>query len=817
MNARFGGPLRTAVLAGLGLLFSIAVTAPPAVYAADASTVSGTVVTTDGAPVAAATVTLSGPAREQTATDAKGTFHFGNVTPGVYSVTVTKAGFDAYRTDDVAALAGNTEVVNVTLAQLTFSSLRTIASVSTRAPGVAPINKSTASISSISGQVFADQGQQQVIKVLNETPGIITSPYNPGNGNPSNGASPASAQTPQIRGALPYETESLIDGHPVSVGSAGSYSPNLLNPWLLQDVELVKGPGSMPEEINYAINGTVNYRTLQPTPQNKDAVMLGYDNWGGVSTGFKATGSTANHKFGYAVGYVTDGAPGPLKNFTYDATQLPLDSGPPGGPYYINGQQVAMVGGPVGLAPAPPQFAPYAGMGLNFADPVVGCCFKSDTGYHATSELAKAVVNFTNNTSLTLSYLGGQSVNGNGDPNFYSAALVGNTGLPAAFFAPCGTASAPLTCSPYATTTTYNCAGGGGAPACNTAVPFDITSVNGAGYTWTQQNLFQGEFRTTLGSTGTVLARYYTGSLNQYALLGSSGSQLTYSMNTWGTIPLCPTGTTLDKTTFMCDSSGGPVAPVNTTFTGQQATFTTANFPNTFTTNDAMNGETLEVQELLGENTLTLAYDHSEQASASTADEPSVGIIVNSPVKGSKQTFQTFSLRDNVMLTPKVELNVGDYLINYLSHYSIDGGKTWNDASHAYNEPRAAVNWHPNNDTAFRFSTGGSVAPPYISLVSSGGTQWSAVIGGVPAAGWLQNANNGAINAETAWGYDLGFDHRLEQSTSISLDLYLTQLQNLFLDQTQLGDSGDVRSGSRQLPKPAVLGLENREPRPRAL
>jgi outer membrane receptor protein involved in Fe transport len=798
MNVRFGKPAALIVILGF-LLTSIA---PLTAYAATTGTVSGTVTDTNGAPVGAAAVTLEGPERHGTTTDAAGAFTFPNVLAGFYTLTVTKAGFNTARDESVAAFANQTQTVAVTLAPSSFSSLRTIASVSTRAPGRARINQSTASVNVISSQAFADQGQQQVTKVLNETPGIITSPYNAGvNGNPSNGASPANFQPPQIRGALAYETESLIDGHPVSVGSAGAYSPNLLNPWLLQDVELVKGPGSMPQEINYAINGTVNYRTLEPTPERHGSAMFGYDNWGGISTGFKATGSTTNHKLGYAIGYVTDGAPGPLNTYPFNATQLPLVGGPVGGPYFMNGQQVAMIGSPVGLGVAPPQFAPYDGMAVTFTDPVVGCCYTMQTGYHATSELAKLLYNFSTGTSLKVSYLGGQSVNGNGDPAAFSLSNVANTGLPAALFAPCNVAAGtgPLECNPFATGASYNCNAPGNGPKCNSAVPFDVSSVNGLGSTWTQQNLFQGEFRTTLGSTGTVLARYYTGSLNQYALLGSAGSQINYSMNTFGTIPLCPAGTTFDQNPPA--AIGGPdlggwqclispndpnnfVAPVNTTFTGQRVNFQAANFPNTFTTNDSMNGETLEVQELVGQNTLTFAYDRAEQTSASAANEPSVGIIVLSPAKGSKQTFQTFSLRGNISVNPKLTVNVGDYAVNYLSHYSIDQGKTFNDASHTYNEPRAALTWHPNTDTSYRFSIGGSVAPPFISLVSSGGTTWSQIIGGVPAAGWIQNANNGQINAETAWSYDLGFDRRIERSTSVSLDLYHTQLRNLFLDQT---------------------------------
>ena len=47
-----------------------------------------------------------------------------------------------------------------------------------------------------------------------------------------------------------------------------------------------------------------------------------------------------------------------------------------------------------------------------------------DTGYHSTAELGKIVYNFSNSTSLKLSYLGGQSVNGNGDPGAYNTAPV---------------------------------------------------------------------------------------------------------------------------------------------------------------------------------------------------------------------------------------------------------------------------------------------------------------------------------------------------------------------------------------------------------
>ncbi len=779
----------TLVLIALFALVPLAAAA-----AGTTAVVTGVVRASRGAPLGGATVELIGPARLSTTTDAHGSYKFPLVPTGLYTMQVSKAGYNLYRNDSVTAFIGETTTIDVTLVAASFSSLRVIASVATNEPGVAPLNTSTAAIDTISSATFENQGSQQVSQVLNETPGIFTTPYSPGNGNPSNGASPGSQQTPQIRGALPYETESLIDGHPVSVGSAGTYSPNLINPFLLQSAELVKGPGSMPVEINYAINGTINYITLEPSAQPRQEGMFGVDKWGGVSAGFKATGETTNHKLGYAFGYVSDGAPGPLQTFRMMGTQLPLANGPQGGPYYVNGHQLAMLGTPIGEGLAPSSFSKYAGMGITFNEPLVGCCYSMDTGYHSTSQLAKIVYNFSNTTSLQLSYLGAQSVTGNGDVNAYDTSQVGTTGLPAFAFDPCGGKNAALTCNPFATGTPYNCASPGKGPSCSTAIPFDLSSFNGIGFSNVQQNLFQGEFRTALGQTGTILARYYTGSLNNYNTEGTS-SPLNTSLNAYGTVPLCPLGTAFDPSTptaaggtdpngWMCLTKHGAVAPVNTTFNGQHVNFQTNSAANLFYTNDAMSGETLQMQEQLGENTLTLAYDRSEQGSASTANEPSVGIIVNSPVAGSRQTFQTISLRGNFVLEPKLLLNVGDYQLNYLSHYSIDGGTSWNDASHSYNEPRASLSWRPESNTIFRLSGGGSVAPPYITLVSSGGPTWSQIIGGVPAAGWIQNANNGNISAETAFGYDLGMDHRIARATSASVDLYFTQLHNLFLTET---------------------------------
>ena len=83
-------------------------------------------------------------------------------------------------------------------------------------------------------------------------------------GSSANGASAGAIAFPNIRNGLSYETATLIDGHPLSVGLYGDYVTTFLNPALLGSAEVIKGPGATAPEVDYAINGTVNFRTKDP-------------------------------------------------------------------------------------------------------------------------------------------------------------------------------------------------------------------------------------------------------------------------------------------------------------------------------------------------------------------------------------------------------------------------------------------------------------------------------------------------------------------------------------------------------------------------
>src|SRR5579884_84898 len=229
-----GGPLSTAP--------AFAQTPPAQNVPAASAPVTGLVTDTSGTPVAGATITLTGPQSYTATSDAHGQYTVPAVVPGIYTVTVTRAGFQTGREDDFAVVAGTPASVNV-----------------------------------VTTQAFIDQGQLQVRNVLNEQPGLVISlPATSGNG-----AAPGAITFPNIRGGLSFETASLIDGHPVSVGAYGDYVTTFLSPYVLGSIELVKGPGALAPEVNYAIGGTVNFRTLDPTRTPSGYETFGIDSFGG--------------------------------------------------------------------------------------------------------------------------------------------------------------------------------------------------------------------------------------------------------------------------------------------------------------------------------------------------------------------------------------------------------------------------------------------------------------------------------------------------------------------------------------------------------
>ena len=735
--------------------------------------ISGTV-TSQGAAVGGADVALRGVIDKNTKTDAKGTFTF-SAPPGRYQIIVSKVGFLQVVTF-ITVAPGENPPTSIALTQQSFVSLRTIGRVSTNTPGHAQINQGPASISVIPGQVFADQGQTQVMNVLNQTPGIITW----GAGSTENGADEDNPQTIQIRGALPYETETLIDGHATPISIQGYFDPSLLNPAMLQNVEVVKGPGSQPPEINYAVGGTVNFITLQPTIEPQFTLMTQLDNWGGIATAIQWTGSTTSKFLQWAAAYATNGAPGPLQNYPVPGSVLfPYVFG---NNFTVNGKP--FVSSPLSSTPASPEsyygYAGFAGRGRE-GNSVWVCCSYLDTSFHSTNELGKVRLNFSQSTALTLSFLGGADF-GAGD----------NVGV-AAVYSPIG--YLPETFDYFSPPPGYH-----GSIAAGTPMPFNESAFFPI-YNDVQQYLYQAEFRTTFGPW-TALARYYDGGNNNGFYLQTGPNGL-YSItgNAWGGGLLCPEGTALDSSGKLCNPGG--LKPTMTYFNGQNATFTSHNAQyGGFNSNHEL-GETLEfIRPFSNGSNLTFSFDRHSQSGYE------YGVFSGAPPyyplpPGASQLFDTESLRFDSFVAPKVQMNLATYAIQYQSHFTDNGGglspgegpASWHDATSGYVAPRIAFVWHPNDDTSYRLAMGSSIAPPYLSLLSSPGSLPIENVPGQPAEGYTENLNTGSIAPETAFGYDIGFDKRIHRSMYVSVDAYLTTLHNMYLPSTYLINQNYVPPG----------------------
>jgi hypothetical protein len=708
--------------------------------------ISGTVSAGDGRPMSGVHLVLRGPVTQTTSSDSAGHFQFINLPQGIFSLEASQPGYTSVTQEDIAVVSGANVSLTVSLSASSFSSLREIGRVTVSGSSI-QLNTSPAAVDVISSQTFIDQGQMQVMNVLNETPGVITTTCGFCQAN-SNNAVMGVQSAVQIRGALPYETETLLDGHPVNVGSSGYYTPNFINPYFLQDVEVIKGPGALAPEINYAIGGSVNYRTIDPTKLPQFGFDIGSDRYGGVTSNYRATGTTLGGKLGYAFDYVTGGSPGPVQGQKW-AGSTDILSGAT-----INGQTIC------GNAPAGAN-CPYAfGAGNpNVQSSYMGsfplefCCTGVPSTFSERAELAKLRFNFSTSTSLTASYLGAQALWNAASTEIDPTSVFD----PPAGYVPSGNQPVAGSLIPYNDYTYY---------------PVWQTS---------NQGLFQSELRTTIGNA-TLLGRFYSGA--------SNGLNYNY-----------PFGTTF---TFNALANGGIYLGSNTTPTIFNNTPVTVSQTDTAfynLTSDHFRGESVELNLPGGENLYTVSYDRNTydsyafgagQANSFFDNPPSVTIA-----PGSSELFQTILARGIFQLSPTLQGVLSNYFIDYTVHYSPDGGASFADSTHTFFGPRIAFTWRPNFNTSWRASAGSSIAPPYISLLSipSGppvGNNFGA------ATLYTQQISSGQVAPETAFGWDLGVDQRLPSlgGTVISSDLYQTVLRNQFLSATTADGTYTATSGA---------------------
>jgi len=728
--------------------------------AAAAGSVTGTVKDDGGVPIAGAIVSLAGAKNYSAQSDASGAFSIPGVMPGLYRIVVSKPGYQTASESDFAVVAGSTETLAAVMHRATFGSLRTIANVRSVGPGT--FNTGTSAINVVTSQQFQDQAQVQVTRVLNQIPGIqISYP-----GGSANAAVPGAITFPNIRGALSYETASLIDGHPVSVGTYGDYVTTFLNSFMFQNVELIKGPGAMAPEVNYAIGGTVNFRTKDPTATMTPDYTFGYLTTGGTYANIGVSDTIAK-RLGFVVDVASYNDPSVLKNQniqynTGSGAVIGWGTSTPIVTYYNNA----------------PLKIPGTASSFYGANAIVACCETISGNYNAISELVKARYQFSDATVATVSYLGSQA----------NVAQLGSTS------AQYDGLFSPSAVNPYATYT-------GSIPDPSKLLYTD-TFPGGSEAEVNNEPIFQAEVRTTLGND-TILARYYHASIDRLVNEGNPNPFVPVVLNQR------VVGT--NSNWYYNGESFNGSYPVAYFSYYEQAEL------------DKLRGFSFEWDHPLSDGDLTFAVDQTSAMTTSYSQYPNVctqavyscgNVPLSNPASdyfagatlgnsvtiptGAQQTFTTYLLRGRFDVAPKLAATASLYENVYRSTYAkecldssgaigapcdINGGNAvFATSTPSHFDERFGLEYRPQTDLAIRFAAGSAIAPPYMALLNTpnGTIQYSK---GANFA--TQQVNAGTLLPETAWGYDLGADYRLKDGvTYASADFYLTNLFNHFITDT---------------------------------
>ncbi len=708
--------MRCLALVSVGAAFACLFAAAP-VRADGCPDVTVTVFDAARKPIAGAAVTVRGTTVR---TDAAGraALHCPAPDGSRIAVTVTAAGYqgDVAEVDlpGVAGVPASAAGVRVTLQPAT---LTTIGATSTTSAGRAALNAQPGAFAVIGRTQFDDQNEPQLARLFDETPGVVS------NHTASSNPSSLGVQTsPNLRGALDYEKTTLIDGHPVATGRFGDYVTTFLSTYVLQDVEIAKGPGAFAPLVVNGIGGSVNFRTRDPSLRPTSAIDLVHDGFGGTLV--HAMASSTIGKLGFVVDAVTYGTPGA---FSALPTTIALPSGTA-----IAG--IGTIGASTAAAPpagTPAGTFPVANAQNNPANAYVrmtACCQPVDDAFLGRTEVVKARWSFSAATSLTAAYIGNQSTF---DLDGAQLQTFGAT------FSPSGT---PIALNPA------------------THLPSNVTEIE-------NEPLLEAELRTTLRND-TLIARWYSVSLNRFTGNAATSPSQPFSgvVNLTGSAPLAAGGTT-------------------PTFANTPETIAIPDVFSRTVEEDRVHGGSIAWLHPAGPNEFELALDRIVSLTNAYSEGASGGLPVftASVPAGSSQTITSVMGRATVRPSDADALTLALYGTTYDNRFSTGPARTgWSfrDATHGEIDPRLGYTHRVHGaDAILRFNLGGSVTPPAFNVLS-GVNQTPASVYRPGATSLTVSQNAGTLRPETSWGYDLGADVRLDRSSVVSFDAYLTNVRD---------------------------------------
>jgi hypothetical protein len=685
--------------------------------------------TAGGDPLPGVTVRLSGPTTATTQSDATGAFSL-SVPPGVYTIDFAKPGYVPSESSSLPLAAGPNATLTVSLGQVSLQSLRTIGSTSTvsRGSGIA-MNTGAAQQEFVSAQQFADLGNPQINDALQQSPDVTIEHM---------GSQPDT--TIIVGGVQPYETQVLIDGHPIALGQYGVFSSQYFPSWLLGGVEVQSGPGNTTPFANLAVGGTANLLTWGFTQKTTASIEQGTDNYGAEFTHLMATGSAG--KLQYVIGAGVDGYNGPYFH-TQQCDVTPANGGAP---------ELGVTGGDnnpgnVGIA----QF-----------------CGDASGSFYQKGELLKLKYNFSSATSFEVGYIG---------------AFAG--------YSPQGTEWG----TDLGMTSIYNCYPGNASP--NSPNATYCSNPKAAGYfgqtinalawypgsdVWNNQDLIDAELRTQIGSTDTFLIRPYVGYLKPEIINGAGEADFpaVYS-------PGAAAGGAANPgfTTACSNAYGSTTNPAGgtTVINGQ-----TACYDSVYSTYeiDKLYGSTFSYLHPFGDSLLNLTYDFHGQSTFAYIDNPA-GVSV----PFSADRYSTISLTGNLNFIRNLGIDVGLYDTRFTA-IGVEPESTTNDTLVGFSrtiarfDPHIALTLRPTSDVSYRASWGTSTTFPFLGQLSGLATyETPAGSLGVPYdVGGTLTEKNPSLEPEVSTGFDLGVDKRLPGRSLLSLDIQESVVHNVFEQST---------------------------------
>ena len=298
-------------LAGLVVAASIAL--PVAALAQTAGSLLGVVHDPSGIPIAGARVLFTnGATKFEFVSDSTGRFRSGELPSQSYVVTAFARGFAPLSARVVVVTPRSTIALDLEMARSTAGSVGTLGRVLVN--GRQALSTASAPSVNLDPQDLSGRGVEQLSSVLAEQIAVtMTRPAGGGEGLP---------ETASLRGPDPSETVVDIDGHVVNNSNTGDFDLELLDPAEFSAVQVLYGVG--PASLNGANTqgGSLNFRTIEPTPQDHGLLRASIGSFATSSFTIQATG-TDSDRLGYALSFHRYYSSGPVNDYAVTCAPCP--------------------------------------------------------------------------------------------------------------------------------------------------------------------------------------------------------------------------------------------------------------------------------------------------------------------------------------------------------------------------------------------------------------------------------------------------------------------------------------------------------------